>query len=260
MIFKFDNNWNLQPLKGDTGKAYKGIRDGEEVFLKRNSTPFLAALSREGLTPKLLWTKRTGNGDIVTAQEWLNGQQLSTIDMVENDEVIRILNHLHHSESLRSMLQRMGGHEKSAFDFLRDYVEDLPEALKTDEFLVRVFRYLEDHLPTYHSKYYVACHGDVMHKNWVQSEDGTVFLVDWDYSILSDPALDFGAVLGCYLPISEWASWLERYGETPNENLIERVKWYAAINLLLQIKRSYLTKDQESFKNYVALLEKIELI
>ncbi|MGY3765562.1 phosphotransferase family protein [Vagococcus vulneris] len=260
MIFKFDKNWNLQPLKGDTGKAYKGIKDGEKVFLKRNSTPFLAALSREGLTPKLLWTKRMGNGDIVTAQEWLDGQQLSTIDMVESTEVIRILNHLHQSESLRSMLKRMGGHEKSAFDFLRDYVNDLPIELKNDSFLLEVFRYLEDHLPTYDPQFHVACHGDVMHKNWVQSIDGTVFLVDWDYSILADPALDFGSILGCYLPREEWSKWLERYGENPNDNLLERVKWYAAINLLLQIKRSYLSEDLEAMEEYLELLRKIELV
>ena len=83
-MFNFDKAWNLQPIKGDTGKAYKGMKENERVFIKRNSTPFLAALSREGLTPKLLWTKRTSNGDILTAQEWLEGRQLEIDEISDN--------------------------------------------------------------------------------------------------------------------------------------------------------------------------------
>ncbi|MGO2082186.1 phosphotransferase family protein [Vagococcus sp.] len=243
MIFKFDKNWNLQPLKGDTGKAYKGVKDQEKVFLKRNSTPFLAALSREGLTPKLLWTRRTGNGDIVTAQEWLDCRQLSADEMVNNQDVIRILYHLHHSESLKSMLERMEGSEKSAFDFLSEYVRHLPQELKENPTLLKVFKYLEDHLPAYLSQHYVACHGDVIRQNWLISNDDHLFLVDWDYSVLCDPALDLGTILGQYVPLDQWSVWLDHYKAEMAEHLHERVYWYAGMSLLMQTKRSFLKEE-----------------
>ncbi|HCM88399.1 MULTISPECIES: phosphotransferase family protein [Vagococcus] len=256
-MFKFDNSWNLQPIKGDTGKAYKGIRDSESVFIKRNSTPFLAALSREGLTPKLLWTKRTSDGDVLTAQEWLDGRQLTPEEMSKSGEVIRILQHLHQSDSLKSMLQRMDGREKSAFDFLSDYALDLPDDLKKNLYLMRVFRYLEDHLPSFHPVYYTACHGDPMHNNWLLSTEDTVFLVDWDYSVLADPALDIGTILGQYIDIKYWDYWVAEYGATGEENIMDRVYWYAGINLLLQIKRSYLHYEREQMNAYIAQLKKI---
>lgn len=256
-MFKFDKNWNLQPIKGDTGKAYKGMRDSERVFIKRNSTPFLAALSREGLTPKLLWTKRTGDGDVLTAQEWLDGRQLTPVEMGESPEVIRILRHLHESDSLKSMLKRMDGREKSAFDFLSDYASDLPDDLKNNLYLMRVFRYLEDHLPSFYSVYYTACHGDAIHNNWLISQDNEVYLVDWDFSVLADPALDMGTILGHYVSFDYWEYWVEAYGVEPEENLMDRIYWYAGINLLLQIKRCYLKYEREQMNGYIAQLKRI---
>lgn len=78
MDFEIDTGWKLLPVGGDTGQAYMGIRAEEKLFLKRNSSPFLAALSVEGITPRLVWTKRIGNGDVLTAQEWLNGRTLAS--------------------------------------------------------------------------------------------------------------------------------------------------------------------------------------
>ena len=36
-------------------------QDGK-IILKRNSNPFIAALSAEGIVPKLVWTKRIETG------------------------------------------------------------------------------------------------------------------------------------------------------------------------------------------------------
>lgn len=256
-MFNFDKNWNLQPIKGDTGKAYKGVRESEEVFIKRNATPFLAALSREGLAPRLLWTKRTGDGDILTAQEWLDGRQLESTEMGENIHVIRMLRYLHESKSLKSMLTRIDGTQLSAFDFLKDYATDLPQDLKNNYYLTRVFRYLEDHLPSFHVTYYAPCHGDAIHNNWLLSTNNELFLVDWDYSVLADPAFDIGTVLGQYVPRSDWSKWLVKYGEDVNEELLERVYWYAGMNLLIQIKRSFFRYEYNQMNNYIEMLKKI---
>lgn len=277
-MFNFDSQWNLQPIKGDTGKAYKAIKDSERIFLKRNSTPFLAALSREKITPRLLWTKRTGDGDVLTAQEWLEARQLTETEMIENTEVIRILRNLHQSPSLKSMLKRIDGKEKSPFDFLCDYASDLPNNLKNNLYLTRVFRYLEDHIPAFLSVYYTACHGDTIHNNWLLTTDEKVYLVDWDYSVIADPALDIGTVLGQYVEPENWDTWLDSYEShtysQPHEtkfldlwhknyevdessNLNERIYWYAGMNLLLQIKRSYLREDKKQVNVHIAQLKRI---
>ena len=81
--FQFDKTWSLQPIDGETGQTFMGMKDSQKVFIKRNTTPFLAALSREGIVPKLVWTKRLGDGNVLTAQEWLEGETLTPTEMSE---------------------------------------------------------------------------------------------------------------------------------------------------------------------------------
>ena len=59
-------------------------QDGRKLFLKRNSSPFLTALSAEGIVPKLVWTKRIETGEVVTAQHWKNGRELVQDEMNSN--------------------------------------------------------------------------------------------------------------------------------------------------------------------------------
>ena len=68
-----DKDLSLTPLKGNSGKAYMGTYpNGDRVFVKMNTTPILAALAKEQIAPQLLWAKRLGNGDMMSAQEWLD--------------------------------------------------------------------------------------------------------------------------------------------------------------------------------------------
>ena len=47
MEFQLDKDWRLQPIKGATGQTYMGIKK-QKVFIKRNTSPLLAALSKKG--------------------------------------------------------------------------------------------------------------------------------------------------------------------------------------------------------------------
>ncbi len=44
--------WTLDSAGGASGEAYMAEQDGQKLFLKRNSNPFIAALSAEGIVPK----------------------------------------------------------------------------------------------------------------------------------------------------------------------------------------------------------------
>ena len=70
MNLNLENGWQILPIGGDTDTAYMGIKSDQKVFLKRNTSPFLAALSLEEIAPRLIWTKRISTGDTLTAQEW----------------------------------------------------------------------------------------------------------------------------------------------------------------------------------------------
>ena len=77
--------WTLDSAGGASGEAYMAEQDGQKLFLKRNSNPFIAALSAEGIVPKLVWTKRIETGEVVTAQHWKNGRELTPSEMSQQE-------------------------------------------------------------------------------------------------------------------------------------------------------------------------------
>lgn len=257
MTFQLDSNWQLQPIVSDTGNTFIGINGTEKVFIKRNSSPFLAALSQEGITPKLVWTRRSSSGDVFTAQEWLEGKVLEAREIGRRLDVIQILHHVHHSESLKGMLRRVGGEEASPIDLLRQYSQELPMDLQNNHYLSGIFRFLEDHLPDFFPEDYCACHGDVTHHNWMESKEGRLYLVDWDTPVLADPMRDVAVLLGRYVAMSNWEIWLEAYGLRMNPKLEHKIKWYSGIDYLLRIRQAYQKHQYQEMNAEIFLLKKV---
>lgn len=50
----FGREYDIAPAGGETGQAFVATHEDEKFFLKRNSSPFLAALSVENIVPKLV--------------------------------------------------------------------------------------------------------------------------------------------------------------------------------------------------------------
>lgn len=239
MDFGQEAGWQLHPLKGETGKAYMGIKDSQKVFLKRNTSPFLAALSMEGITPRLVWTKRMENGDVLTAQEWCNGRNLARSEM-SDQKVVDLLLKVHHSTLLKRMLSRLGGHELLPANLLTQYKSNLPEDLLSHPTLRQAQKYLEEGLINrLDPAKLVVCHGDLSRKNWLISDDANLYLVDWDSVALADPAYDIGQILSRYSDSSHWLEWIYKYDKNASKVFLSRVKWYAVMNILKDTKSAY---------------------
>ncbi|WP_208422235.1 phosphotransferase family protein [Latilactobacillus fragifolii] len=238
MNFDLDTGWQVRPAGGDTGAAFLGVRASEKIFLKRNTSPFLAALSAEGITPRLIWTKRISSGDVLTAQEWLNGRTLKR-DEMNSPQVAKLLARVHQSQLLKRMLQKVGGRVWSANEMLQAYFYDLPQDLRQHPFLEQTADYLKQTLRQLQAPSAEVCHGDLSHKNWLLSDINRLYLVDWDSAMLADPAVDFGMILFQYVPRQEWYEWLENYGLEVTPELMMRVNWYGSLNLLQSIKHHY---------------------
>lgn len=255
MDFQLDRGWTMSPVRGATGKTYIGIKEDHRIFIKQNTTPMLAALSREGITPKLVWTKRTGTGDILTAQEWLDGQELSPEEIGSRNDVIDVLYHLHHSQSLKVMLKRVGGQMMTSEQLLADFEDNLPAQFETMKFLRSVHFYLRSYLPAFHQGQACVVHGDVNHRNWLVCRH-YLYLVDWDSIMFADAALDIGTILGHYVPLSRWGKWLISYGMQVSDELLERVHWYAALSVAKEIKRLMQQQDERRVKKEILTLKR----
>lgn len=101
-------------------KTYIGMRDEDKVFIKRNTTPMLAALSRKELHQNLF-----GQNE----REWryfdstrVAGRSLADSNEIgQRNDVIDVLYHLHHSNSLKTMLTRIGGRVMTPEKMLQKY-------------------------------------------------------------------------------------------------------------------------------------------
>ncbi|WP_373558580.1 phosphotransferase [Bacillus sp. FJAT-45350] len=220
-----EEGWQVKPAGGATGEAYIAQHGEQKLFLKRNSSPFLAVLSAEGIVPKLLWTKRLENGDVITAQRWVNGRELKSYEMNES-LVAKLLSKIHRSSELLDMFKRIGNRPLTPCSIIAHITVQLELRNITDPIIEKGLLYLSYQKEQVNNPKMVVCHCDVHHNNWVLGEDGNLFLIDWDGATVADPALDLGLLLYLYIPPNKWGEWLEIYGEKLTDSLHRRMHWY----------------------------------
>lgn len=250
------DGWTIEPAGGSSGEAYLA-RAGEQVlFLKRNSSPFLAVLSAEGIVPKLLWTKRQANGDVITAQRWVDGRELRGGDM-DNTRVAQLLSKIHSSSELLDMFMRIGNHARTpeaTIAVLREQQEQLPYITTS---MAGALEELAGTSGEVQPPRLVVCHGDMNHNNWMFDANGDLYLVDWDNATVSDPALDLALILYEYIPKEEWDGWLQEYGLPLTSHLQRRMRWQIISHLLDHAQQAMLTNRIKEAEFYKKQLEAV---
>lgn len=253
------DEWSITPAGGSTGEAYYAKKqEGKRLFLKRNSSPFLAVLSAEGIVPKLVWTKRLESGDVITAQDWMDGRELEPEEMA-HPRVAKLLSKIHHSKELLDMLMRLGKSPLSPADILTDIVNDLSLTtnLKQYKEVNQALAYLEEQCFDVQDGECVVCHCDTNHNNWLLSSEEYLYLIDWDNAMVADPALDLGMLLYFYIPEVYWEEWLDDYGIELSDELLQKMKWYAVSQLLTFIQWHEMRGESGEVEERVRLLRSI---
>ncbi|WP_260412280.1 phosphotransferase family protein [Alkalihalobacillus sp. TS-13] len=252
------SGWQVKPAGGATGEAYIAQYGEEKIFLKRNSSPFLAVLSAEGIVPKLLWTKRLENGDVITAQHWLNGRELKAAEM-NQQLVAKLLSKIHRSQELLSMLRRIGKQPLTPEAVLEELFHRTQQNNQYQKEIEPYLDYLSTHIGEVQTDQFVVCHGDVNHNNWLISDQNRLFLIDWDGAMIADPALDLAMLLYWYVPDEEWDQWLRSYGIPLTRSLKIRMHWYIVAQTIESIYWHCERGQEEQAKywmNYLVQLDK----
>lgn len=248
--------WQLDPLGGPSGEAYKAEQDGRKLFLKRNASPFLAALSAEGIVPKLVWTKRIETGEVVTAQHWKNGRELTREDM-GGLRVAALMSKIHTSEPLLTMLKRLGMKPMMPEVLLNKIQSSLSPKVNAHHVVRNAIQYLENAVPEIDAADLRVCHGDVNHHNWLLSDTDELFLVDWEGAMIADPAIDLGMILYPYVDHNDWDSWLQDYGVELDNDLRSRMKWYTFVQAITMIQWYEDRKRFTEMNKWILFLSKV---
>ncbi|WP_338472040.1 phosphotransferase family protein [Niallia sp. XMNu-256] len=255
----FGHDWEIVPAGGATGEAFYAQHKENRYFLKRNTSPFLASLSAEGIVPKLVWTKRLETGDVFTAQQWLNGRELKPAEM-NHENVAKLLKKIHQSNHLLSMLKRLGKTPLQPLHILQNLMQEIDEDILSILNVQESLKFLKENMYKIHNERKVVCHCDVNHNNWLLDETNQLYLIDWDGAVVADPAIDIGSLLYWYIPRDEWENWLNLYGLTLDDHLLLRMKWYVLSQTLHSIqwhkdksRFSEMNKWIELLKHYLSL-------
>lgn len=243
--YMLGDEWTIESAGGATGEAYFAQSKNKRLFLKRNSSPFLAVLSAQGIVPKLVWTKRLENGDVITAQEWLDGSELNP-EVLQHPKVAELLGRIHHSTELLDMLTRMGKKAMSPQLLFRELKQMMSAQFSsnTKHFTIeRALQFMEKHISEVVGIKPVVCHCDLNHNNWLFTHKGELFLIDWDNAEIGDPAIDLGMLFQRYIPESEWDTWLSHYGATEDQNLAIRMHWYMLYEAIIDYHRLQTVED-----------------
>ncbi|MBA9026242.1 thiamine kinase-like enzyme [Peribacillus huizhouensis] len=248
--------WDIFPAGGATGEAFIAVNKNEKLFLKRNSSPFLAVLSAEGVVPKLIWTRRLENGDTITAQRFIDGKELTHEEMNE-EKVAHLLRKIHRSKPLLSMLKRLGKTPLLPDIMLENIASNLDLELQNISPIQQTLYFLQENLSLIECDDKVVCHCDVNHNNWMITKENKLYLIDWDGAMIADPAIDLGILLNSYIPREQWGPWLSRYGVDLEPGLLLRMKWHVLAQLLISIQWH---KRKNRLKEMDILLKNLEAI
>lgn len=225
MKFFDSEEWVISSAGGMTGEAYMAESGKNKLFIKRNSSPFLAVLSAEGIVPKLLWTRRMGNGDVLTAQQWMNGRVLMPKEM-PSKQVAGLLKKIHTSDPLLFMLKKLGKKPVSTDQILKQLV-DRAKGREQTKALREAILFLQKMAGQAEYEKKAVCHSDINHNNWLLDKDGkSLYLVDWDQAVIADPAMDLAMLLYWYVDEDNWEEWLNLYGWSLNDSLHLRLVWH----------------------------------
>lgn len=186
------SNKNFKVTKGNLEYVLRVPGNGSEGMVVRSNEEHNSMQAcKMGINPPIRYfNAKTGIklADYVKNAETLNG---ATIQRPSNmKKIVKIFQTLHHSHV-------RFGNEFNVFNEIRNYERLLEECNGTmyegyEDHREKVLR-LEDFL----NKLGVSikpCHNDLVAENFLKAEDGTIYLIDWEYSGMNDPMWDIAAL------------------------------------------------------------------
>ena len=195
----------------------------------------------------------------MSAQEWLNGEILTPNGMSKK-QVVNILTRLHRSRPLMNPIEKnlailWNLHQNcSILGAIGCQI-----ALRQNHYIQSVVKNLRKTVPAFREDYATIVHGDVRHSNWIETESGLIYLVDWDSVRLTDRMLDVAHILSHYIPDSNWRDWLGYYGYKYNQKVFDKLYWFGQYSFLCQIAKYYENNDLENVNREIYALRNFRL-
>ncbi|GFH42972.1 phosphotransferase [Lactococcus hodotermopsidis] len=250
MLQDKESDWTYVPLNNSFGQSINNVFyatfGSQKAFVKVNASPLLATISQAGLTPKIIWTKRNSNGEMLTAQSWIDGVVLAATEMGDT-QINQSLATLHHSKKLVESFKKFGNGVTAPRQWVDELYQNAHRHLIANSFLSDLLTELRQAIPKFDPTNAVVVHGDVNHHNWLKNDhSGKIYLVDWDTVALSDAYIDLAHLLSHYIAPSQWRKWLEYSGYKVDDETFVKIKWYGILSFLRQINENLWSDNMQA--------------
>jgi len=231
------SNWTVtKPKDGQQKACFVAHHNQQDVFIKFDVP--IAALQRLGeigVAPRMLASGRAAGRSYVV-QEYIVGSYPDWRWFASHlPELAAFTSRYHHDQPLTSLLAAntiTSYHEHIAQDLAT--LEKQFHMLQADELhtpeitsALEKLKSQSNHLQSLHPVSLVPVHPDPNTKNILHFAD-KLLMVDWDDIQLSDPMRDVGLLLWWYVSKDQWPEFFQMYGLQKDDNLIERIFWWAA--------------------------------
>lgn len=220
------SNKNFRVNYQDKSYVLRVPGNGSDGMVERSNEEFNAIEGcKMGVNPEIRYfNAKTGIklADYVENAETLNS---ATIQRHDNLRKIAEIYHKIHDAHIRLKNEFNLFQEIEKYDKL---IEKVGAKMYPgwEEFKPKVMR-LESYLNAIGIEL-TPCHDDAVPENFIKAEDGTIYLIDWEYSGMNDPMADFAALfLESEFPEDTQDYFLNKYynGIIP-ENIRERILCY----------------------------------
>ena len=186
------SNKNFKVVKGCSEYVLRVPGNGSEgMVVRSNEEQNSMQACKMGINPPVRYFNAKNGiklADYVKNAETLNG---ATIQRTSNmDKIVKIFQTLHHSHvrfgnefnvfneilSYEHLLEKANGRMYEGYEPVREKMFRLEEYLNGLGVSVK------------------PCHNDLVAENFLKAEDGTIYLIDWEYSGMNDPMWDIAAL------------------------------------------------------------------
>ena len=186
------SNKNFKVTKGKLEYVLRVPGNGSEgMVVRSNEEQNSMQACKMGINPPVRYFNAKNGiklADYVRNAETLNG---ATIQRTSNmDKIVKIFQTLHHSHvrfgnefnvfneilNYEHLLEKANGRMYEGYEPIREKVFQLEEYLNSLGVSVK------------------PCHNDLVAENFLKAEDGTIYLIDWEYSGMNDPMWDIAAL------------------------------------------------------------------
>lgn len=176
------------------GKSYvlRVPGNGSEGMVERSNEEYNAIEScKLGVNPPIRYFDATSGiklADFIENAETLNS---ATIQRHDNMRKIAKIYQTIHNSRIRLKNEFNIFREIEKYDLLMKHVKAV--MYEGSEAVRPQVMALEDHLNTLGIDL-KPCHNDALYENFIKAPNGTIYLIDWEYSGMNDPMADFAAL------------------------------------------------------------------